>query len=455
MRESKQHVTIPLRQNENQDRETVSTVTRTEEASTRGMFLVGSKSSTGRKNRQTASVTDETDSEMVAELDRNWSETLSRSSRSEKPTSVLARSFESIPQELVNEIDGDSELDPMAAACYSVPAASPERPVSSAATAQEEEAERERLMVEHLPIVRYLAWRIHKQLPQHVDMEDLVGAGVVGLIDAFSKFDPAKKVQFRSYAQFRIRGAILDSMRALDWAPRDLRGKGRAVDEAIRTLTLRYGRPASDLEVSNELNLDLTKYHQLLAELKGLEVDTLHVKHNEDSPDEELVHVPGKPEDDPLFQCLRGEVKQRLAEAIAALPERERLVMTHYYYGEMTMKEIGLALGVVESRVSQQRASAIMHLRALLPDLAPLSKSSAAARRAAEERRRKSTRSVPAVTSVQPSIPKAAPQAHATSVESKQTKTVSKKKPARAANLQPAFQTAPASTFPQFCANFE
>ena len=105
--------------------------------------------------------------------------------------------------------------------------------------------EQERILLEHLPIVRFLARRIHERLPQHVDIEDLVSAGVVGLMDAFTKFDPRKQVQFRSYAQFRIRGAILDSLRTLDWSPRDLRRKGRAAEEAVRVLTARLGRSPS------------------------------------------------------------------------------------------------------------------------------------------------------------------------------------------------------------------
>ena len=108
--------------------------------------------------------------------------------------------------------------------------------------------EQERLLLEHLPIVRFLARRIHERLPQHVDIEDLVSAGVVGLMDAFTKFDPEKKVQFRSYAQFRIRGAILDSLRTLDWSPRDLRRKGRAAEEAVRALTARLGRSPENLK---------------------------------------------------------------------------------------------------------------------------------------------------------------------------------------------------------------
>jgi RNA polymerase sigma factor for flagellar operon FliA len=230
--------------------------------------------------------------------------------------------------------------------------------------------EQERVLLEHLPIVRFLARRIHERLPQHVDIEDLVSAGVVGLMDAFSKFDPGKKVQFRSYAQFRIRGAILDSLRTLDWSPRELRRKGRAVEEAIRVLTARMGHAPGEGEVAVEMGLGLDEYQQLLGDLKGLEIGTLHIERNEDSGDEELAYVPGRPEEDPLFRCLRGELEDRLGEAIANLPDRERLVMTLYYYEEMTMREIGLALGVVESRVSQMHASAVVHLRAALKDLA-------------------------------------------------------------------------------------
>lgn len=229
--------------------------------------------------------------------------------------------------------------------------------------------EEERVLLEHLPIVRFLARRIHERLPQHVDMEDLLSAGVVGLMDAFAKFDPAKKVQFRSYAQFRIRGAILDSLRTLDWSPRELRRKGRAVEEAIRSLTSRLGRAPSESETAAEMGISLEAYQQLLGELKGLEIGTLHLERNEDSGEEELAYLPGRPDEDPLYRCLRGEMAERLAAAIENLPERERLVMTLYYYEEMTMREIGLALGVVESRVSQIHASAVLHLRAALSDL--------------------------------------------------------------------------------------
>ena len=255
-------------------------------------------------------------------------------------------------------------------------------------------AEQERVLLEHLPTVRYLARRIHERLPQHIDIEDLVSAGIVGLMDAFAKFDPDKKVQFRSYAQFRIRGAILDSLRTLDWSPRELRRKGRAVEESIRVLTARLGRAPGEAEIAAEMALSLDDYQLLLGDLKGLEIGTLHVERNEDSGEEELAYVPGRPDEDPLFRCLRGELEERLTDAIGNLPDRERLVMTLYYYEEMTMREIGLALGVVESRVSQMHASAVAHLRVALKDMTsgcfrkPLGKTSKTARFPGETARR-------------------------------------------------------------------
>jgi RNA polymerase sigma factor for flagellar operon FliA len=215
--------------------------------------------------------------------------------------------------------------------------------------------DREQLLLEHLPTVRYLARRIHERLPQHVELDDLISAGVVGLIDAFSKFDHTKQVQFKSYAQFRIRGAILDSLRTLDWSPRELRRK--------------LGRVPAEQEIALEMDLALPEYQQLLGELKGLEIGSLHMERTEDSGDEELAYIPGSPDEDPLFRCLQGEMKQRLIDAIDELPERERLVLTLYYYEELTMKEIALTLGVVESRVSQIHSSAVVRLRSSLAGL--------------------------------------------------------------------------------------
>lgn len=231
---------------------------------------------------------------------------------------------------------------------------------------QMDAAEREQILMEHLPVVRYIARRIHEHLPAHVEMDDLVSAGMLGLADAFNKFDAGKKVQFRSYAQFRIRGAILDSLRTLDWSPRDLRRKGRAIETAMHALTGRLGRTPMENEVAAEMDMSLDEYQHLLTDLRGLEIGSLDVAHSEDSSDDEVAYVPSSPEEGPLFHCLKAEMRARLADAITALPERERLVLTLYYYEEMTMKEIGLTLDVVESRVSQIHTSAVLHLRSLL-----------------------------------------------------------------------------------------
>jgi RNA polymerase sigma factor for flagellar operon FliA len=263
----------------------------------------------------------------------------------------------------VSEVDGTAPENGKAKAPAVVATQSLASRAADLLTAAQEE-----LMVEHLPIVRFIARRIHERLPQHVPIEDLYSAGVVGLLDAFGKFDPSKQVQFRSYAQFRIRGAILDSLRTLDWSPRELRRKGRAIEQAIQTLTAQFGRSPNDIEIAHQLHIDLAAYQQLLGELKGLEIGTLHSERSEDSGEEELVYLPNRPEDDPLFRYLHAELRDRLTTAINDLPERERLVMTLYYYEETTMKEIGLILGVVESRISQIHASAVLHLRARLSD---------------------------------------------------------------------------------------
>lgn len=221
-------------------------------------------------------------------------------------------------------------------------------------------------LLEHLPVVRSIARRIHERLPQHVELDDLVSSGVIGLIDAAAKFDGSKNIQFTTYAQFRIRGAILDSLRKVDWGSRELRRRGRQITEAIQALSRRLERHPTEEEIASELDLPLSEYQSLLGDLKGLEIGTLHVEHHEGSGEDEIAFIAGSEDEDPYFLCLRGEMRTRLAEAIASLPERERLVLTLYYYEELTLKEIGVTLGLVQSRICQIRSSAILHLRALL-----------------------------------------------------------------------------------------
>jgi RNA polymerase sigma factor for flagellar operon FliA len=244
--------------------------------------------------------------------------------------------------------------------------------------------ERERVLMEQLPQVRYIARRIHGRLPRHVPFEDLVHAGVLGLIDALGKFDLSKHVQFSSYAKFRIRGAILDSLRELDWSPRELRRKGRLVDSTYCHLSGVLGRAPSETEIAHEMGIGLAELHSLLAELDGLELGSLRGESLRDGKEEDLTDfLPSKPEETPFFQCLRSEMKHLLAEAISELPEKERRVLALYYYEELTMKEVGATLGIGESRVSQIHSLAMLRLRARLNFLTVPAAHSARAKAAA------------------------------------------------------------------------
>jgi RNA polymerase sigma factor for flagellar operon FliA len=226
--------------------------------------------------------------------------------------------------------------------------------------------ERERLLMENVVSVRFIARKLHQTLPRHVELDDLVSAGMVGLMEACDRFDARRHVQFKSYAQFRIRGAILDWLRTLDWGPRELRRKARAIAETTRVLAQRLGRAPGEQEIAEAMEMELEELQQLMGELRSLELGSLNAEHSKDDDDEELEYVPASPEEDPLFLCLAAESRQRLIDAIEELPEKERLVLTLYYYEELTMREIGITLGVVESRVSQIHSGAVRRLRSNL-----------------------------------------------------------------------------------------
>src|SRR5579862_6448682 len=227
--------------------------------------------------------------------------------------------------------------------------------------------QRERLLLEHLPQVRYLARRIHDRLPAQVPLEDLIHAGVIGLIDAVDKFDPGKRVQLKSYAKFRIRGAIVDSLREMDWSPRRLRRQARRIEEAHRDLKLRLGRVAGEPELAVELGMSLAELQHLLGELHGLDLGSLQTEFTDAKPEEDVLnHRPAGVDKDPFVQCLHGEMRSLVASALEDLDEKEKQVVTLYYLEELTMKEVGAVLGVGESRVSQVHAVALIRLRARL-----------------------------------------------------------------------------------------
>ncbi len=236
-------------------------------------------------------------------------------------------------------------------------------------TAWQDEEERERMLLEQLPQVRYIARRIHERLPRHVPLEDLVHAGVLGLMDALHKYDRGKHVQFGSYAKFRIRGAILASLREMYWSPRDLRRKSRRLEEVNAKLRLELGRNPSESELAAAMGMDLRGLQLLLGEINGLEIGSLRIESPRDGKEQDLCeYLPDDPEETPLLLCLRSEMKHMLAEAIAELPEKERQVLALYYYEELTMKEVGAVLGVGESRVSQIHSMAVVRLRSRLAE---------------------------------------------------------------------------------------
>ena len=231
---------------------------------------------------------------------------------------------------------------------------------------QRTQEEFEKIVFEQMPQVKYIARRIHEHLPQHVPFEDLVHAGIVGLIDALNKFDSEKNVKFASYAKFRIRGAILDSLRELDWSPRDLRRKSRHIDTVVQKLQTELGRTASGPELAKALGLSLRELHHLLNEIRGLEIGSLQCEANGEGQETDLAqNIAGPPDQDPFTLCMATERKERLEQAIAHLPEREQQVLMLYYQQELTMREVGELMGVGESRVSQIHTLAVEHLRSV------------------------------------------------------------------------------------------
>ncbi len=233
----------------------------------------------------------------------------------------------------------------------------------------QQDASRDELILEHLPQIKYIAHRISAKLPSHVEVNDLVGAGVLGLLDAVEKFDPTRGVKFKTYAELRVKGAILDSLRNLDWAPRSLRKRSKDLEKVYKDLEQRLGRPASDKEVCDELNISLEEFYELVDQIKGLNLGSFHemASQEDDRNSEPLVkYIPDAPQMDPFFVFHKSEIRHLLGGAIDALPKKERLVVSLYYYDELTMKEIGRVLGVNESRVSQLHTKAMLRLRTKL-----------------------------------------------------------------------------------------
>ncbi|GFO65363.1 FliA/WhiG family RNA polymerase sigma factor [Geomonas paludis] len=224
---------------------------------------------------------------------------------------------------------------------------------------------RDELVVTHLPLVKFIVDRIASSLPPHLDRDDLRSAAVIGLISAAERFDPSRGVQFKTFAEQRIRGTIMDELRAQDWLTRSLRDKFKKLEKEFSQLEQRLGRNPSSDEVATAMGLELKDYFRLLEEIHLLSFVSLDdAWHDEDGAPFGLLDVlEDKGTESPQSQLIARQTVERLAEAIDSLPEKERIVITLYYYEELNLKEIGAVLDLTESRISQLHSQAIVRLR--------------------------------------------------------------------------------------------
>ncbi|MBU1261970.1 FliA/WhiG family RNA polymerase sigma factor [bacterium] len=231
---------------------------------------------------------------------------------------------------------------------------------------------REKLIIRYAPIVKYVAGKMAIATPTIVEYDDLVSYGIIGLIDAIEKFDFKKSkeegIQFKSYAIPRIKGAIIDELRLIDWLPRSMRRKMKRLEEAYISLEMRYNRPATDEEICEELGITKNEFNQMVLEFSGITFISLdeiwYIGEDEQAEVMTIDTIKGPEEQSPEVIIEKQEIQKRLAEAIRKLPEKEKEVIALYYYEDLVLKEIGEVLGFTESRICQLHAKAIIRLRA-------------------------------------------------------------------------------------------
>jgi RNA polymerase sigma factor for flagellar operon FliA len=232
-----------------------------------------------------------------------------------------------------------------------------------------DKALRDRLILTYAPLVKYVAGRLGSGLPAHVDEGDLVSYGLLGLISAIERYDPARDIKFETYAIVRIKGAIIDELRALDWVPRSVRSRAREIERAIAELEAKLGRAPNDEEIAGKIGISVDELDESLSDISRSSIAAL----------DELWAVSGEGDQVSLLDTIEDtsgprpadvldetDLRETLADAIARLPEREKLVITLYYYEELTLREIGEVLGVTESRISQLHTKAVLRLKARL-----------------------------------------------------------------------------------------
>ncbi len=238
--------------------------------------------------------------------------------------------------------------------------------------AQVDNSWQEQMVLQYAPLIKYIASRLALRLPSHISLDDLISSGIIGLIDAIHKFDPSKNISFKTYAEFRIKGAILDELRSLDWIPRSVRKKTHLLENAYAELQKTLGRPAEPDEVAESLGMDIEEFYQLLDETKAVSLVELEAVWKAISGSAELAdnEMPEILQDenvrDPFMAVHFSQLQEVMVRGIEALPDKEKLLISLYYYEELTMKEIGQIMGYTESRISQLHTQAMLRLRAKL-----------------------------------------------------------------------------------------
>src|SRR5690606_7630442 len=228
---------------------------------------------------------------------------------------------------------------------------------------------RDRLVLHYAPLVKYVAGRVGTGLPSHVEVSDLIQSGIFGLVDAIEKFEPERGLKFETYAMQRIRGAILDDLRAQDWVPRSVRSRAREVERAQERLEARLQRTATDAELAEELGITVEELRDLYAQLRMTSVVALDDFIGSGPAASSLAEtLPDDHAEDPVATLVARDRRRLLAEAVERLSERDRIVVTLYYFENLTLAEIGKVLGVTESRVCQLHTRAVLRLRAKLSE---------------------------------------------------------------------------------------
>ncbi len=230
--------------------------------------------------------------------------------------------------------------------------------------------QKKKIIREYSPLVKFIAQKIAIRLPANIELDDLLSAGIIGLMDAIDKYDPARDNKFKTYAEFRIRGAILDELRAQDWIPRSMREKAKNIERTFSKLEQKLGRAASEEEAAKDLQMSLPEFQETLHQCKSISLLSLDEVGTFANGDRKslLGLLESSKASNPLVQLAGAELKDQLATAIQELPEKQRMVLSLYYYEDLNLKEIGEVLEVTESRVSQLHTQAVLRLRSKLKD---------------------------------------------------------------------------------------